>query len=96
MPPFDSLYNFARWLAGDETGAEDLVQEACTKGLRGFSTLTPGTDFRARILRILRNTFLLAIPIGTVMSRMARLRKLLGKSCGGEQRKSSASAGKVN
>ncbi len=55
MLPFDSLYNFARWLAGDETGAEDLAQEACTKALRGFSSLTPGTGFRARIFRILRN-----------------------------------------
>jgi DNA-directed RNA polymerase specialized sigma24 family protein len=96
MLPFDSLYNFARWLAGDETGAEDLVQEACTKAPRGFLCLTPGTDFRARIFRILRNAFLLAIPIGTVMSRMARLRKLLGKSCVGERPESSASAGKVN
>ncbi len=71
MLPFDSLYNFARWLAGDETGAEDLVQEACTKALCGFSSLTPGTGFRARIFRILRNTFLPAIPIGCHVERGA-------------------------
>ena len=58
MPLFDSLYNFARWLAHDETEAEDLVQEAFTKALRGFSSFTPGTDFRAWMFRILRNTFL--------------------------------------
>jgi RNA polymerase sigma-70 factor, ECF subfamily len=58
MPLFDSLYNFARWLAHDETEAEDLVQEAFTKALRGFSSFIPGTDFRAWIFRILRNTFL--------------------------------------
>lgn len=58
MPLFDSLYNFARWLARDETEAEDLVQEAFSKALRGFSSFTPGTDFRAWIFRILRNTFL--------------------------------------
>ena len=58
MPLFDSLYNFARWLARDETEAEDLVQEAFSKALRGFPSFTPGTDFRAWIFRILRNTFL--------------------------------------
>jgi RNA polymerase sigma factor (sigma-70 family) len=52
MPLFDSLYNFARWLAHDETEAEDLVQEAFTKALRGFSSFTPGTDFRAWIFRL--------------------------------------------
>jgi RNA polymerase sigma-70 factor, ECF subfamily len=58
MPLFDSLYNFARWLARDETEAEDLVQEAFSKALRGFASFTPGTDCRAWIFRILRNTFL--------------------------------------
>src|SRR5579863_9784985 len=58
MPLFDSLYNFARWLARDQTEAEDLVQETFTKALRVFSSFTPGTDFRAWIFRILRNTFL--------------------------------------
>ena len=27
MPLFDSLYNFARWMARDSDDAEDLVQE---------------------------------------------------------------------
>jgi RNA polymerase sigma-70 factor, ECF subfamily len=58
MPLFDSLYNFARWLAQDATEAEDLVQETFRKALQGFSSFTPGTDFRAWIFRILRNTFL--------------------------------------
>jgi RNA polymerase sigma-70 factor (ECF subfamily) len=58
MPLLDSLYNFARWLAQDQAEAEDLVQETFAKALRGFSTFEPGTDFRAWMFRILRNTFL--------------------------------------
>src|SRR5512140_1219642 len=58
MPLFDSLYNFARWLAQDATEAEDLVQETFSKALHGFSSFAPGTDFRAWIFLILRHTFL--------------------------------------
>jgi len=58
MPLFDQLYNFAHWLAQDRTEAEDLVQETYAKALKGFSSFQPGTNFRAWIYRILRNTFL--------------------------------------
>jgi RNA polymerase sigma-70 factor (ECF subfamily) len=58
MPLFASLYNFARWLAGSDAEAEDLVQETFAKALRGFSSFELGTDFRAWMFRILRNTFL--------------------------------------
>jgi RNA polymerase sigma-70 factor (ECF subfamily) len=58
MPLFDQLYNFAHWLAQDRTEAEDLVQETYVKALRGFSSFQPGTNFRAWMYRILRNTFL--------------------------------------
>jgi hypothetical protein len=33
MPLFDSLYNFARWLAQNQSDAEDLVQETHLKAL---------------------------------------------------------------
>jgi RNA polymerase sigma-70 factor (ECF subfamily) len=58
MPLFASLYNFAHWLAQDRHEAEDLVQETYVKALKGFSSFTPGTNFRAWIFRILRNSFL--------------------------------------
>lgn len=58
LPLLDALYNFARWLAYDTAEAEDLVQETFAKALRGFDSFAPGTDFRAWMFRILRNTFL--------------------------------------
>src|SRR6185369_6858356 len=58
MPLFDSLYNFARWLAHNQNDAEDLVQETYLKALRSFASFQPGTNFRAWMFQILRNTFL--------------------------------------
>ena len=58
MPLFDQLYNFAYWLTRDRSEAEDLVQETYVKALRGFSSFQLGTNFRAWMYRILRNTFL--------------------------------------
>lgn len=58
LPLLDSLYNFACWLAKDRTDAEDLVQETYAKALKNFSSFQQGTNFRAWIFRILRNTFL--------------------------------------
>jgi RNA polymerase sigma-70 factor, ECF subfamily len=58
MPLLPSLYNVARWLARDPADAEDLVQETVLKALRGFSSFEPGTNFKAWIFRILRNTYL--------------------------------------
>jgi RNA polymerase sigma-70 factor (ECF subfamily) len=58
MPLFDSLYNFARWLAQNQSDAEDLVQETYLKALRSYPSFEPGTNFRAWIFKILKNTFL--------------------------------------
>ena len=58
MPLFDQLYNFARWLTQNREEAEDLVQETYAKALKGFSSFQLGTNFRAWMYRILRNTFL--------------------------------------
>jgi RNA polymerase sigma-70 factor (ECF subfamily) len=58
MPLFEQLYNFAHWLTRNRDEAEDLVQETYAKALRGFSSFQLGTNFRAWMYRILRNTFL--------------------------------------
>jgi RNA polymerase sigma-70 factor, ECF subfamily len=58
MPLFDQLYNFAHWLTKNREEAEDLVQETYAKALKGFSSFQLGTNFRAWMYRILRNTFL--------------------------------------
>src|ERR1700759_5696250 len=58
MPLFDSLYNLARWLSRNQNDAEDLVQETYLKALHSFASFQPGTNFRAWIFKILRNTFL--------------------------------------
>jgi len=58
MPHFARLFNFACWLTAEKAAAEDLVQETYMKALRGFSGFQQGTNFRAWIYRILRNTFL--------------------------------------
>lgn len=58
MPMFASLYNFAHWLTGNREEAEDLVQETYLKALKGFGAFRKGTNLRAWMYRILRNTFL--------------------------------------
>ncbi len=58
MPMLARLYNFAHWLTQDRSEAEDLVQETCMKALKGFASFRQGTNFRAWMYRILKNTFL--------------------------------------
>jgi RNA polymerase sigma-70 factor, ECF subfamily len=58
IPLFDSLYNFAGWLVHNSNDAEDLVQETYLKALRSFASFQLGTNFRAWMFRILKNTFL--------------------------------------
>src|ERR1700760_2565713 len=58
LPLLPSLYNLAHWLTRSAADAEDLVQETILKALRGFASFEMGTNFKAWILRILRNTYL--------------------------------------
>lgn len=52
-----ALYNLALRLSGDPADAEDLVQEAVLKAYRAWDRFEPGTNCKAWLLTILRNTF---------------------------------------
>lgn len=54
----DALYRTARRLTGHREEAEELVQETFLKAYRAFDRYEPGTNARAWLFRILRNTFL--------------------------------------
>lgn len=58
LPLLSSLYSHAFWLSRNHAEAEDLVQETVSKALRAFDSFQDGTNFKAWIFRILRNTFL--------------------------------------
>jgi RNA polymerase sigma-70 factor, ECF subfamily len=56
LPHLDAAFNYARWLTKNEAEAEDVVQDACVRALRFFSSLR-NDDARAWLLTIVRNTW---------------------------------------
>ena len=55
LPHLDDAYSLARWLTGNPTDAEDVVQDACMRALRALND-APVEHPRAWLLAIIRNT----------------------------------------
>lgn len=56
-PLLPKAYQTALYLTRDPVEAEEVVQDAALRALRGFSSFTPGTNFQAWFLKILTNAF---------------------------------------
>ena len=53
-----ALYNFSLRLTRNDRDAEDLVQETYLKAFRFFDKFEPGTNIKAWLYRIAKNTFI--------------------------------------
>ncbi len=58
FPHIDSMYNFAYRLTFDEDDAKDLVQETYLKAFRFIESFQEGTNAKAWLFRILKNSFI--------------------------------------
>ncbi|MEM7549140.1 MAG: sigma-70 family RNA polymerase sigma factor [Bacteroidota bacterium] len=58
MPHVNSMYNFAYRLTFDEDEAKDLVQETYMKAYRFINSFQTGTNAKAWLFRILKNSFI--------------------------------------
>lgn len=58
LPHLDALYSFALHLTNDHDDAQDLVQDTMVKAFRFFSSYEKGTNAKAWLYRILKNSFI--------------------------------------
>jgi RNA polymerase sigma-70 factor (ECF subfamily) len=56
LPHLDAAFNYARWLTRNDAEAEDVVQDACLRAMRYFSSLRDA-DARAWLFTIVRNVW---------------------------------------
>jgi RNA polymerase sigma factor (sigma-70 family) len=56
LPHLDAAFNYARWLTRNDADAEDVVQDACVRAMRFFSSLRDN-DARPWLFAIVRNTW---------------------------------------
>jgi RNA polymerase sigma-70 factor (ECF subfamily) len=58
LPQAEALLTFAYHLTYNDTDAEDLVQETLTKAYRAIDKYNEGTNAKAWLFKILKNTFI--------------------------------------
>ena len=58
MPHIDAMYNFAFRLTNDEDDANDLLQDTYLKAFRFITSFEKGTNAKAWLFRILKNSFI--------------------------------------
>jgi RNA polymerase sigma-70 factor, ECF subfamily len=58
LPHMDALYNFAVRMTGNSDDADDLVQETFLKAFRFFDKFEMGTNCKAWLFRILKNSYI--------------------------------------
>lgn len=58
IPHMDTLFNFALRMTGDSDEADDLVQETYLKAFRFFDKFERGTNCKAWLFRIMKNTYI--------------------------------------
>jgi RNA polymerase sigma-70 factor, ECF subfamily len=58
LPHMNALYNFALRMTGDPDDADDLVQETFLKAFRFFDKFEKGTNCKAWLFRILKNSYI--------------------------------------
>lgn len=58
IPHLDAMYNFALRLTSEPNDAEDLVQDTIVKAYRFFSSYEKGTNAKAWLFRILKNSYI--------------------------------------
>lgn len=58
IPHLDSLYSYAIKLTSDHSDAEDLVQDTIVKAYRFFNSYEKGTNAKAWLYRILKNSYI--------------------------------------
>jgi RNA polymerase sigma-70 factor (ECF subfamily) len=90
LPHLADAYALARWLTGNRTDAEDVVQDACLRAFRGIGGFT-GVNSRAWLLTIVRHAAYTWLgknrPAALVMTDdlEAAERKRSGDACDGPQ-----------
>ncbi|HAP66998.1 MAG TPA: RNA polymerase subunit sigma [Nitrospinae bacterium] len=81
VPYFNILYNSAYRMTGNRNNAEDLVQDVFLSAYKSFHQFVEGTNCKAWLFKILRNTF-----INRIKKEMREVRGVQEvRSSGGEE-----------